>query len=275
DFELSLINADEVVRFHEKLYKEKRIQGVLTGLKIVSDQLNDLGIPNEWILPTDGDITVSLERALLSTEQRRNLESQIVFGIIQIDNFEQLKRQIASEQKNQRLQLDIQRVILDYIESLDGYLSTLGSNEYMFVTTRGTFERVTQGYKYFPLITEIKKRYKVNISVGIGFGITANEAGTHAKMALLQSIDNGGGKCFIVKEDRIVIGPVENNIPLTYPLNITNKEVLKKGTKSSVSPYYLGKVISILKRKNTDTFTANDLATSLGITVRSANRTLV
>src|SRR5699024_3968123 len=136
----------------------------------------------------------------------------------------QLMRQITSEPKNQRLQLDIQRGILDYIESLDGFLTALGSNEYMFVTTRGTFERVSQGYKYFPLIMDIKKQYKVNISVGIGFGVTANEAGTHARMALLQSFDHGGKKCFIVKEDRSVIGPIENNIPLTYPLSVTDKD---------------------------------------------------
>src|SRR5699024_5056477 len=192
-----------------------------TGLKIVSEQLNQRGIPNEWILPTDGDIIVTLERALLSTEQRRKLESQVVFGIIHLDNLDQLKRQITSEQENQRLQLEIQREILDYVENLDGYVTTLSSNEYMFVTTRGTFERISQGYKYFPLILDIKKQFKIKISVGIGFGFTANEAGTHARMALLQSVDQGGEKCFIVKEDRSVIGPVENDIPLTYPLNIT------------------------------------------------------
>src|SRR5690606_17375157 len=191
------------------------------------------------------------------------------------DNFEQLQRQITSEQKTQRLQLDIHRVILDYVEELDGYLTSLGGNEYMFVTTRGTFERVSQGYKYFPLITDIEKQFKVNISVGVGFGTTANEAGLHARMAVVQSIDHGGKKCFIVKEDRSVIGPIENIIPLTYPLNITNKSLIKQAEKSSVSPYYLGKVISILKRKNAETFTANELASSLGITTRSANRMLV
>src|SRR5699024_3221832 len=128
---VSLTNADAVVQFHKRLYQENRTECALTGLKIVSDQLTELGIPNEWILPTDGDVIVSLERALLSTEQRKKLESQIVFGIIHIDNFEQLMRQITSEPKNQRLQLDIQRGILDYIESLDGFLTALGSNEYM------------------------------------------------------------------------------------------------------------------------------------------------
>lgn len=275
DSKLSLEKTEAIVTFHEELYKSNKTQCALTGLKIVSDALTIKGVPNKWIVPTDGDIVVALERALLATEQRINLESQIVFGIIHFDNFEQLQRQITSEQKTQRLQLDIHRVILDYVEELDGYLTSLGGNEYMFVTTRGTFERVSQGYKYFPLITDIEKQFKVNISVGVGFGTTANEAGLHARMALLQSIDHGGKKCFIVKEDRSVIGPIENIIPLTYPLNITNKSLIKQAEKSSVSPYYLGKVISILKRKNAETFTANELASSLGITTRSANRMLV
>lgn len=270
----SFPNIRDILLFHENLYVNHHTEGVLTGIQGVSKQLDEKEIPNEYVLPTNGDIIVSLERALLATKHRQKSELQIVFGLIHVDNLEQLKRQITSDQKYQHIQLDIQRTILDFIDELDGYLNSLGDNEYMFVTTRGTFERVTQGYKYFPLIANIRKQHNVNISVGVGFGVTANEAGTHARMALLQAIEQGGKKCFIVREDRSVIGPVENSIPHTYPLNITDKEVLAKTINSSISPFQLGRVISILNRKNKDTFTANELASSLGITTRSANRML-
>ncbi|MFD1037557.1 hypothetical protein ACFQ3N_03845 [Virgibacillus byunsanensis] len=275
DSRLSLAKTDEIVNFHVSNYNQNKTDCALTGLKVVSEQLTQKGIPNEWILPTEEDIIVTLERALLSTEQRQKLESQIVFGIVQVENFDQLKRQITSEQHIQRLYLDVQKTILDFVEIVEGYLTVLNGNEYMFVTTRGTFERVTQGYKYFPLIADMKKQQKLSISVGIGFGLSANEAGTHARMALSQSIDFGGEKCFIVKEDRSVIGPIENNPPLTYPLNITNKELLKQSEDTSISPYYLRKVISIIERQNIDTFTAQELAASLSVTTRSAHRILL
>ncbi|WP_164667764.1 hypothetical protein [Virgibacillus doumboii] len=275
DSRLSLAKTEEIIDFHESEYNLNKTDCAFTGLKIVSEALTEKGIPNQWIVPTEEDIIVTLERALLATEQRKKLESQIVFGIVYIENFDQLKRQITSEQHIQRLNLDVQTTILDFVEILEGYLTVLNGNEYMFVTTRGTFERVTQGYKFFPLIADMKKQQQLRISVGIGFGLTANGAGNHARMALTQAIDYGGGKCFIVKEDRSVIGPVENEAHLTYPLNITDKELLEKMEDTSISPYYLRKIVSFLARQKIDTFTAQELASSLGVTTRSAHRILL
>ncbi|WP_053074945.1 GGDEF domain-containing protein [Ornithinibacillus californiensis] len=272
---LSLANTDEIVQFHERAYQNEQADCVLTGLKIVSDRLTEKGIPNEWLVPTEEDIIVTLERALLSTEERKKLESQIVFGIIHIENLEQLKRQSISEQHIQRLFIEIQKTILDFVEQFEGYLTVLNGNEYLFVTTRGTFERVTQGYKYFPLINDLKREQHVSISVGVGFGTSANQAGNHARMALTQAIDFSGEKCFIVREDRSVIGPIDKEAPLTYPLNITDKKLLKQAEKSSVSPHYLRKIVSIINRQNKNTFTAQELASLLGITTRSAHRILL
>ncbi|WP_163969686.1 GGDEF domain-containing protein [Oceanobacillus halotolerans] len=274
DSRLSLAKTEEIISFHETAYKEQDTDCALTGLKVVSEALTEIGIPNEWIVPTEEDIIVTLERALLSTEQRKKLESQIVFGIVHIDNIDQLKRQFTSEQHIQRLYLDVQKSILDYVETLEGYLTALSGNEYMFVTTRGTFERVTQGYKYFPLISDMKQQ-QVQISVGIGFGVSANEAGSHARMALTQAIDFGGEECFIVKEDRSVIGPIDKEAPLTYPLNITDEELLELTEQTNISPYYLRKVLSLIQRQHIDTFTAQELAASLGVTTRSAHRILL
>lgn len=271
---LSLTNTEEIVAFHSECYTNGQTDCALTGLKVVSEQLTKKGIPNQWIIPTEEDIIVTLERALLSTEQRRKLESQIVFGILHIDNLEELKRWSISEQHIQRLHLDIQKTILDFVEILEGYMTIINGNEYMFVTTRGTFERITQGYKYFPLIADLKSGEGLKVSVGIGFGVSANEAGSHARIALDQAIDFGGEKCFIVKEDRSVIGPVEKQAPLTYPLNFTDKEWQTKAEKVSISPYYLRKVLSIIHRQSKDTFTAQELASTLSITARSAHRIL-
>ncbi|MEI3606438.1 hypothetical protein SPD48_12090 [Pseudogracilibacillus sp. SE30717A] len=271
---VTLAETEKIVEFHKSNFQNQRVDCALTGLKVVSDRLNELSVPNEWILPTDGDIIVTLERALLATEKRKKLESQIVFGIIYIANFESLKKEAINEQTIQRLNLEIQNIILDFIDLLEGHLTSLGGNEYMFITTRGTFERVTQGYKYFPLFDN-KKQNKIKMSAGVGFGVTASEAGSHARMALLQANEYGEGNCFIVKEDRAVIGPIENDIPLTYPLTITDENIIKRAEKSSVSPFYIKKVISLLQRKNTNTFTAHELAATLGITPRSANRLIV
>ncbi|WP_245552859.1 hypothetical protein [Brevibacillus massiliensis] len=82
-----------------------------------------LNVPNEWVIPTAQDISVSLERALLSTEKRRNKESQIVFGLIQVDDYSQLVERSHSEHDVQKLKLEIHRLFLDYAGCLDGHLT--------------------------------------------------------------------------------------------------------------------------------------------------------
>lgn len=272
--ETKMINVEKIITFHKQNYATNKCQAVLTGLKIVSDHLNALQIPNEWIVPTDGDLIVTLERALLATEKRKQLESQIVFGLITIENYEKLKSNLHDEQQIHRLTLEIEHAVLDCVELLEGHLSVVSPQEYLFVTTRGTFERVTEGYKYFPLLAN-KKGMKMDMNVGVGFGYTAQEAGRHARMAIIQSKEYGEQTCFIVKEDRSVIGPVENRVPITYPLTIIDQDIIEKAEKCSVSPQYLMRVKTILNRKNKETFTANDLASSLGVTTRTTNRMLL
>jgi predicted transcriptional regulator len=271
----SLELKEKIVRFHKEKFEQGLCEGALTGIKVVSEALTELNIPNEWVIPTQQDIIVSLERALLSTEKRRNKESQIVFGIISIDKFNHLIHQKASEHEVQKLKLDIYRLFLDYVECLDGHLTNLGGEEYLFVTTRGIFERVTKGYKTIPILKNTKAKIGVSISIGIGFGLTANEAGTHARIALRQSQESGGNICYIVREDRSVIGPVEMTNPLVYELSITDKILLERAEKAGMTATYLSKILAQVNRSGKDYFTAQELAEILTITVRSANRILL
>jgi hypothetical protein len=76
-----LASKDQLVEFHRSNIERGTADVVLTGVQSVSKELDSLGIQNKWVIPTIQDIIISLERALLSTETRRNKESQIVMGI--------------------------------------------------------------------------------------------------------------------------------------------------------------------------------------------------
>jgi hypothetical protein len=275
DDTFQLDKIQDIIAFHEKSFQLNKTNGAITGIKVVADELTKLNIPNQWVVPTEEDMIVTLERALLSTEKRRNRESQIVFGLIQIDGYHELVHQMSSEHLIQRQNLRLNRIILDYVEQLEGHLTTLSGNEYMFITTRGVFERVTQGYKWIPIIEDAKKQLKLKLSIGVGFGLSANEAGTHARIALVQAKDFGGECCFIVKEDRSVFGPVEMSAPITYPLHVTDESTLKKAEQAGMSAIYQHKLISLIKRKRESQFTAHELAETLGITARSAHRIIL
>lgn len=264
----------EIVDFHHQLFNQGKSAGVLTGIKTVSEQLTELNIPNVWIIPTHQDIIVSLERALLATETRRNKESQIVVGLIDIDEFRRVVEKFPSEHEVQTLKLDIHRMLLDYVKQLDGHLTNIGGGEYLFITTRGIFERETRGYKYIPLLEDAYNVKGISLSIGIGFGRTTTDAGTHARLALRQSKDDDGNICYIVREDRSVLGPVEMSNPMIYDLTVTDKELLEKAEKAGMSATYMSKLVAQVKRYEKTDYTAPELASVLDITTRSAHRIL-
>ncbi|WP_172369966.1 GTP cyclohydrolase IIa [Sporosarcina jiandibaonis] len=281
NYEIILYNGssliDEVVQFHIDNHKSFGAIA-LTGIQEVAIRLSELDIPNEWVTPTQQDMTVSLERALLATNTRRNKESQIVFGLINIDDFKGVIERYSTEYDVQLLKLNIQQMLLDYIKLLDGHLINLGGEEYSFITTRGIFERETRGYKFIPLLQEIKNELGITISLGVGFGRTAAEAGNHARLALRQSKELGGNVCYIVREDRSVLGPVDITTHKQYErynLAITDPHLLDKAQKAGMSAAYMTKLMARVSRQKKINYTAQELASTLNVTLRSANRILL
>ncbi|TVY10509.1 hypothetical protein [Paenibacillus cremeus] len=268
-------SREELVRYHRELHAKGVTAAALTGFRSVSEALTELGIPNEWVVPIEQDVIVGLERALLSTDSRKSKESQIVLGIITVDDRGKLFSERSSEHEVQKLKLDIHRMLLGYVESLDGHLTHLGGDEYLFITTRGIFERETGGYKYFPLAREAEKALGLTLSVGVGFGRSANEAGTNARQALRQARESGGNISFIVREDKSVIGPLEMSEPLELNASLIDAELIKQAEGSGMTLTYLSKISAQVSRKGQTDYTAQELAWILGVTVRSVHRLLL
>ncbi|GAB2672282.1 hypothetical protein ACFQWB_00835 [Paenibacillus thermoaerophilus] len=267
-------SKEDLVAFHAAAYDGDPGKAALTGSESVARELRRRGIPSLWLQPADQDVIVTLERALLSTETRRSKETQIVVGLINVDDFGKMVQQRSSEHEVQKLKLDIHRMVLDYVESLEGYLTPLGGDEYLFFTTRGIFERETGGYKTIPLGKDANKTLGISISLGIGFGQSANEAGTNARSALRKAKEAGGNTCFIVREDRTLIGPLEMGEPVRNVLALTDAELIKRAEDAGMTSAYLSRLLTHQARTGRNEYMVHELASLLGITVRSAHRLL-
>lgn len=261
--------------YHRNHYETGASSVAFTGIEYVSRRLSELDIPNEWLMPSDQDIIVSLERALLATETRRSREAQIVVGMINIDEFGKMALSRSNEHEVQKLKLDIHRMLLDYVESLDGYLIHLGGDEYLFFTTRGIFEIETGGYKTIPLAKDMNKTYGISLSIGVGFGRSASTAGSNARAAMRKAKEAGGDACFIVREDGTIIGPLEMADPIVDILPYTDTELLKRAENAGMTSAYLSKLLYNKARFGKDEYMAHELAALLGFSIRTAHRLLL
>jgi hypothetical protein len=268
-------DTGDLVGFHVEQVASGRARIALTALSSVSQELNRLGIPNEWVLPTEQDVIVALERALLSTETRRGKEAQIVVGLANVDGFRRTAELMNSEHDVQRLKLDIHRMLLEYAESLEGHLTSLGGEEYLFITTRGTFERQTGGYKYIPIAKKARKLFGLSLSMGIGFGRSADAAGVHARTALRYAKEVGGDSCFIVREDEGIIGPLEMADPLQDQLSLVEGDFIRKAEEAGFHQTYLSRILGQMSRTGNLEYNVHELASVLGVTIRTTHRLLL
>ncbi|GGH09643.1 hypothetical protein [Paenibacillus segetis] len=268
-------SPDKLFAFHHNLLNTAACSFAITGVESVARRLSEIQAPNEWLIPSDQDMSVTLERALLSTESRRSKESQIVVGMIKVDDFGKLVMKRNNEHEVQKLKLDIHRMVLDYVESLDGYLTNLGGDEYLFFTTRGIFERETGGYKTIPLAKDANQSFGLSLSLGVGFGTSANEAGTNARAALRKSKEAGGNTCFIIREDQTLIGPLEMADSIQTVLSPTHAGLIKRAEDAGMTSAYLSKLLSYTAKHGKYEYKVHELAALLDITVRSAHRLLL
>lgn len=238
----------------------------VTTIAWVYEALCENNIECCYLIPTKQEMIVSFERVLLASKSRQNKENQIVYGIIQ---FEAIAKQDQSK---------VEQILQQFTQQMDGHLITLNPLQYSFITTRGQLERETLGYKHLPLLSRFKEELHINCTIGIGFGINAYDSGRHAKQALYQANENGPNLCYIVREDNRVIGPIDTTVFINYeqyPLVITDLELLGRAEKAGMSASYISKLMGRIMKHQKFIYTAEELAQTLNITLRSANRILL
>lgn len=245
------LNHGEILKQHYSNIKEAKEPLVLTARNTVYHNL--ICPRKDLIYPTDQDMIVALERSLLSTESRRKKEHQAVVGYIKITK------------GNPKL-------IETFSSLVEGHLIEVTSSDYILTSKRGIFERVTQGYKFLPLITGNED---AAIHMGIGFHASNKQAGTYSKIALEHALAFKESACYVVREDQSVFGPIAFGAPATYHTIVTNSEAIKEAKEVGMTAVHMDRLKAFLSRKEAKHFTANDFASVSDITLRSAHRILL
>lgn len=239
---------------------------VVTTVPAIFDALQADNIAVYYLQPSRLEMIVALERLLLASKSRQNKESQIVLGIIELDH---VTATTATK---------VQQILQQFVQQMDGYLIEINLHAYHFIATRGQFERETLGYKHLPILHRFNEELHIQCVVGIGFGAYPNDAGMHAEKALYQARETGKNVCYIVREDARAIGPIDTTVFLNYeqyPLTITDLELLERAEKAGMSATYISKLMARLAKHQKYIYTAEEIASTLNITLRSANRILL
>lgn len=254
---------DKIVKRHLKAIEGRKNAGIITSIKKVQDALEEYNLPVVWLKPTQEDVIVCIERILLSSTQRRKRENQVIYGKIVIEYGD---NKLLSLNKKARIKNKLEFSLYKFVDEMYGYIFPVSESEYHFISYRGEFERITEGYKILNIFKEINQFQECTVKLGIGFGLSIPVSVFHAELSLRQCKQHDNNIAFIVNESRKVIGPISINVPIVYPLTDQAKEFQNKQIRT---------IKSYLLKSNLDYFTSDEVANNLKVTKRTANRIIL
>lgn len=267
-------NIDDLVSFHVNLWNQGKILVAMTTYYVVHQKLQELGIPAYRLVPAKSTIRNTLQRVFLEGKSLHQAESQIAIGIIGFQEIRDSDKRTISEYQMKRRKLAIQQMLIDYGEEIQALIDWSDNGEIRFITTRGEIERNTTFFQNISILQDIQNKLNMSTFLGIGFGLTANEAEIKAYEALSKAKSCGDGSCFVMELNGKVQGPIGKPSHLKYSIRSNDPELLSMAKKSGLSIGTINKLISFSESFGSTKMTAFDLASGFGITLRSARRIL-
>ncbi|MGG1660891.1 transcriptional regulator [Brevibacillus sp. NRS-1366] len=262
-------DAEELVQFHYALWLDKKIHAAVTCVTSVYEALKELGVVVHRVTPTKLSIRASLQNVLLEGKTLHHRNTQIAIGILRLKGpFVDDYPHYGTERKRAALQ----HLLIDFGEEAQAIFEWSERDEVRFITTRGAIEKSTSNFKKVPLLNEIAMKIDIETSLGIGFGHTAHEAGINARQALNKA-EFDSRSCYVVDLNGIVCGPLGKG-QLQYSLRSENSFRMHLAKATGLSIATINKLCSFYENIENKEITTLDVANSLGLTSRSANRIL-
>lgn len=225
------------------------------------------GLPVYMLKPAFEDIRHAVEELIISCRLAESRQSQIAAVALHIDP---AADDTLSDYDLALEQLQAARSIYECARRLQAACTEISSREYLLFTTRQPVEQETGGFRAFRLLGAVQEGSGLTLSAGIGYGITAEEAKSRARKAMIRAMAAGGGRAFFLGEQGGLIGPI--GAPAADTLQ--EDALLALSRRSGVSRSYLSR-LQKLCRDQGSRFTPAELADASGITLRTMNRILL
>lgn len=265
-------SIDEIIEHHLALWKQKKIDIVVTAYPTVEQILKEKGIPVYWIGPMQQDIFHTLE---LFKEKVRTFyykETQTTALIIQVKNFDSIKSANAQGYNIHFLQLNLMKIVLQICEKIDGYFIDEGNGRFVLFSSRGIVERNIN--KIYEMINRLEVEAEQPAIVGIGHATTVYYAESFANKALQHVLEKDSKGIIIMGDDGTITEYSQSSPQITYTSRVQNMEIIEKLENTSISPKMFSKIEAKLNELMVESFSAKTLAKELDMSDRNAQRIL-
>ena len=258
----------ELYRFHYDLWRNSKIDGVLTCFPPVYEALNKDGVPAQLMSPTRIEIFQTLRIFFEKIKTSYYKDTQIGVTKIELNNFDMLKEKLEKTYAVQYLELRIKGALIEACEKTDGSLIEEGGGRYTIFSSRGAIEREIQTLQ--EKVQYLTLEANTSVAVGIGFGKTVLTAEINAHRALQQSKKQKEQAITIVQDDGTVIEAAGQTQALTYAYRSDDAALLETLKAGKISVKTFKKIAALVQKMGSQRFTTKDLAANLQMSERNA-----
>ncbi|SEQ38615.1 hypothetical protein [Piscibacillus halophilus] len=267
------IPSSELSDFHQELYESGKTDVALTCVRSVYLELKKRGVPVYRVLQSDLSIYSALshlrERAFAKQFEKKQF---VILGVEILYPKKTDSKSISF--KLMRQELDLNRILIDFVEKINGSLVSMGKGLFYIYTTKGEIELFQKYHSPYQLIKEMEAASGLSVQVGIGYGSTVLEANDHVQVAFNYVQKNDEASIVIIDEDKNVIEYNTDNEHLQYQLKSSVSKWKEKLQSGSISASKLSKIESLAYHYQCFEITSSDLANWLNSTERNARRLL-
>ncbi|HBH3656860.1 TPA: transcriptional regulator [Clostridioides difficile] len=264
------VGESELVEWHIKLFEENKTDIMLTGFGAVYNELKERGYPVFRLQATIQLIKESYDKVKSEYALSKARFSQIAVEILSLIDY---KEKIDNYYSDMIKKSDMDKLVVNYVRSIQGSLFLLGRNDYVVFVHKGVADNEYNYDKLFNLKREIKDM-GFSLSIGIGTGVTAYQAENNAHKALRHSIDSKEIGIYLVDEDENIRGPLASENELNYSLMLSDEKVIEISKKTGMSCESVAKIIAISENRKSKIYDSKELAEYLNVSERSARRIL-
>lgn len=251
--------------FHMDAQEENDKIVSITGLGWVYEEVKKLGYPVIRLYSTRSVIKDSINQLLFKINEARVKHANMAVQLIYVKSQEDI-----SQYKKLEISSLIESSLIGYLKEIQGSIFSINWNKYLIFSTRGAIENLQNIGRLKNILDYLKKK-DIEIYVGTGLGITAYESEMNAEKALNAAMEQGYS-CIFKVDDDLIEGPLLEEGELSYNFILNKEEIDRLSEMIDLSPIYIQKLSSIKEKYGKDTFTSDELAKYLDVSIRTANR---
>lgn len=241
---------DSLVQFHASAYEKNLTNVAVTSVHAVYDHLAEQGVPVFKMISVKSSFLKTIDRVCQEARLQKSETSKIAAGILN-------ESTLTSELKDQA----------EKLATLLHAHCTLAQEGILFYTTQGAIQTALHHPEFQQLATQVKGQ----LAFGSGRTLTAAKENAVSALRYMQTEPSSGPYLLDEKKE---LHSLLRSAGETIELRVIEPALTEIAHKTALSPAVLSKLATFGQSQQSTSFTANDLASHLGVSRRTAERTI-